>query len=151
MKNADDGLLVLAERRSDLATYLDGVEGVVEATSYEKHMLWLEYAEDADKYGRPDHVRYSWSDTLHGTLENVGSIAGRPIWISVLTTTVDGMKLLFWHITSPVADHDQCDAWLEQHLPDTARRTDGTINRTDPMNFCNILRARYGDRGRGDA
>lgn len=127
------------EGDAELHTYLDGVTGAVEANSYEQHMLWLDYAEDAARYGRTTANRYSWEPARGGPLVNIGAIAGRPIWVSLLTATVAGQKLLFWHVTSPVADHDQVEAWLKANLPATAIRDDGYINQTDPMNFCNIL------------
>ncbi len=120
---------------SDLAEYLAGVVGVIEATSFEHHSLWCDYAEAGQKHGR----RFPWNETGHGTLQQVGGIGNRPIWISILTATVDGHKLLFWHVTSPVADHDQCEAWLRVNLPETAFREDGRLNQSDPMNFTNVF------------
>lgn len=119
--------------------YLDDVVGVVEADSYASHMLWLEHALDAAKYGPPDRTRYEWIPTGHGYGQKVGEIDGRPIWISLLTNTVNGYKLLFWHATSPAVDYHQCEEWLKANLPTTAFRKDGCINRAEPMNFTNVF------------
>ena len=120
--------------------YLDGVVGVVEADSYASHMLWREYAKQAEKFSLNDgSKRYDWQATSSGYCVNVGSIGGREIWISVLTHTVGGHKLLFWYVTSPVADYDKCEDWLIANLPPTAFRSDGFINQSDPMNFSNVF------------
>lgn len=122
--------------------FLEGVEGVVEADSYATHMLWREYAEQAAKFALSDKSqRYKWEQGSFGYGAKVGEIGGRPVWISILCNVVNGQKLLFWHVTSPAADYDLCDAWLRAHLPASAFRADGYINRTDPMNFSNILRS----------
>jgi hypothetical protein len=117
------------------ADYLDGVVGYVEATSYEKHALWNEYAIEALPFHKGDtKTRYDWKETGSGYLANIGMIDGRPIWISLLTATVAGSKLLFWYVTSPVSDIDQCNAWLSANLPAAALN-----NRSDPMNFTHVL------------
>jgi len=120
--------------------YLDGVVGVVEADSYASHMLWREYAKQAEKFALNDgSIRYDWQSTGYGYGANVGEIGGRPIWISLLTNTIDGHKLLFWHVTSPVADYGKCEDWLIANLPPTAFRPDGFINQSDPTNFSNVF------------
>jgi hypothetical protein len=118
----------------ELAKLLDGVVGAVEATSYEKHMLWQEYASEALRYraGGPDHrLRYSWKEGLSGLGHGVGEIDGRPVVISLLVDIVGGHRILFWHATSVMVDYDLIGKWLDAVLPD--RRN------SDPMNFSNLF------------
>lgn len=122
--------------------YLKDVMGVVEATSYEKHMLWREYAEEASQFAIGETIRYKWEETGHGYGEHIGDIGGKPVCVSILTSNVDGKHLLFWHVTSIAADYEMIDRWLVGNCPN-AVRSDGFLNRVDPMNFCNILHQPY--------
>lgn len=119
-----------------LDKYLLGVVGVVEATSFEQHALWR--FNDA----KLDGARLSWVETGHGFLPTVGEIDGRPVRVSVMTTTVDGHKILFFYATSAAVDHDQIDAWLKKTMPVTAFEDSDPrkrLNRSDAMNFHNVL------------
>lgn len=119
---------------SELAKLLDGVVGAVEATSYEKHMLWQEYAQEALKLreGGPDRrIRYPWKEGLSGLGHGVGEIDDRPVCLSLLVDTIASHRILFWHCTSQVVDYVMIENWLDKVLPD---RKNG-----DPMNFCNLL------------
>lgn len=117
-----------------LAKLLHGVVGTCEATSYEKHMLWQEYAQEALKLreGGPDRrIRYPWKEGLSGLGHGVGEIDDRPIVLSLLVDTVAGHRILFWYPTSPIVDYVQIEDWLDQTLPNAKSG--------DPMNFCNLL------------
>lgn len=111
----------------EIAKFLEGVVGVVEATNCEKHFLWKE---NRDRV----HPR-KWEENLSGLGQTVGRLAGMPVCISLLTATVDGRKLLFVHPTSQVVDHRMIDLWLKETLPETAIRPDGYVNSTDATNF----------------
>lgn len=124
---------LLERRDAEMDTFLAGVFGVVEATDFERHMLWTEN-------GGMGTEKLKWIDNLLGLLETVGHLDDMPICISLMKAAVDGKLLLFWHPTSQVVDHRIIDAWMQKNIPASARRSDGSIHRTDPMNFHNIFR-----------
>ena len=116
-----------------LTEFLRGVVGVVEANSFEKHMLWKDRGTDV------------WEGYCEGYLETVGHINKRPVCLSILVDVVNGHRLLFIEPTSQLVDHKMIDAWLLNVLPATAYRDfpndpPKIINRTDAMNFRNIFR-----------
>ena len=122
-----------------ITAFLEGVMGAVEADSFSKHMLWLNHAEEALKYGADTDKRrrFKWEDSNGGPMTCVGTYDGRECWISLGTVKLDGHKILVYHATSSFVDHDLVRAWLDANLPDTARRSDGSgyINNTDADNF----------------
>lgn len=127
---------------TEITAYLEGVVGVVEATSYEKNCLWLHFAKDAEKYGGPSSVRFDWQETGHGYGPTVGFLADMPVAISILTATVAGNKLLFWHAMSVVADHRLIEEWFKKNLPTSAFREGARrnyVNQTDANNFIDII------------
>lgn len=128
------------ELPEDIAEYLNGVEGLVEANSYEKHCLWLHYAKDADKYGGFGETRFDWQERTAGYGFTVGTVADKPVHLSLMVNTVNGKRLLFWYATSQMVDHQMIDDWLDNNMPPSARRADGYLNRTDATGFVNILR-----------
>lgn len=129
----------------DILKYLEGVEGIVEADGYTHHMLWQEFADDptAIRYGPSERFRYSWKETGSGYGAFVGEVVDMPVFISLLTATVNDRKLLFWHATSQVVDHRLIEKWFTENLPTTAFRNNDSqegINQTDATNFINIIR-----------
>ena len=112
------------EPDEELKNFLDGVVGVVEATGYEKLALWQEW-HVADK--RP------WIQGRSGLSEQIGTVAGLPVCLSLLVDTVNGHRILFWEATSRVVDYEMARRWLDHVLPPTAK------NRTDAMNFHNAF------------
>lgn len=111
----------------EMKAFLEGVVGVVEANSYESMCLWQEHTKR--------HGKESWVSNLSGFLEIVGHLNDKPVCISLFTTVVNGQKLLFWHATSTVVDHDIIRKWFEKNLTPEAYG-----NTTDAMNFHNVLR-----------
>jgi hypothetical protein len=124
---------------------LEGVVGAVEADSYASHMLWMEFAEDAEKYGSRERKRYSWKQGGSGILHTAGCIDGdeaKPVCLSLFVNEVGGHRILFYHTTSRYVDHDIVRGWLEAQLGEQCmepRR--GHPNFTDAMNFPNVLHA----------
>lgn len=112
----------------DIRSYLEGVVGVVEANSFEIMCLWQRWQE----------LGKSWVSTGHGYLATVGHVGDMPVCISILTATVDGEKILFIDPTSQVVDYRMVEDWLKTHVV-TALRDDGYLNRSDAMNFSNVL------------
>ena len=78
----------------EITAFLDGVVGVVEATSCEKLFLWQEYHDDV-----------TWEEGRSGFCQIVGHLAGMPVNLSLFTEVVDGHKLLFVDAVSQVDDH----------------------------------------------
>ncbi|QNG62650.1 hypothetical protein B1VFA_049 [Rhizobium phage B1VFA] len=112
----------------EVKTYLEGVVGVVEANSFETMCLWERWKANGK----------SWVSTGHGYGPTVGRLADMPVCISILTATVEGQKILFIDPMSQVVDHRMIEAWLKENVP-SALRKDGYLNKTDAMNFSNVL------------
>jgi hypothetical protein len=124
------------EADEEMIKFLEGVTGAVDADSYAQHSLWERYAEQAKKFfdtkgGR----RFEWDSSRSGLLTCVGSYDGRECWISLSTVKIDGHKILFYYASGTFVDHDMVEEWLKANLPDTARRSDGYLNKTDATNF----------------
>lgn len=114
---------------AQMTEFLDGVVGAVEANSFETLSLWRECHQE---------LKMPWVDRGSGLMEIVGTVGDRPVCISLLTSVVDGQKILFYDPTSQVVDHAMIDEWLVKNLPRTAFYGERP-NRTDAMNFHNVL------------
>jgi len=125
------------QQQAEIAKYLEGIVGVVEATRFEKHALWREYHYQP----REGFARYEWKDTGGGYFITVGHVVESPVCISIETSTVNGHKLLFWHATSQMVDHVMIDNWLKDNLPQSARQAHNPqyLNQSDPTNFHNVF------------
>jgi hypothetical protein len=115
----------------EMAKFLSGVVGVVEADSYAQHMLWAE--------NRRREKPLKWTGNSRGLMETIGNLGGMPVCVSLFTAEIDGHKLLFIDATSQVVDHRMIDGWLKKTMPPSAFRKDGYINRTDATNFHNVF------------
>lgn len=111
----------------EMTKFLSGVVGVVEANSYEKHMLWNE--------NRQRESPRVWEENLSGFIETIGHINKVPVCISLNTAEVAYQKILFVDPTSQVVDHRMVDKWLKDNLPKSAFRSNGYVNKTNAMNF----------------
>lgn len=111
--------------------FLDGVVGVVEANHFEKHALW--------KANRAKTEERKWVENLSGYGVTVGHLAGRPVFISLITATIDDRKILFIHPTSKVVDWDLIEEWLRTNLPASAIKSNGYVNLVDANNFHNVF------------
>jgi len=118
------------ETDDEIKKFLEGIVGAVEASSFEELCIWQEYTQE---------LNYSWKQNCSGYLEYVGLFHSRPICINLRTSVVNGHKILFWEATSQLVDYKMIDKWMEKNLPKSARHSDGRLNKTDAMNFCNIL------------
>lgn len=113
-----------------LHKFLDGVIGIVEASMFEKNLLWQEYHQ---KHGK------TWEQGVLGHSECVGKCEDCPVVISLFVDKVDGHRILFWHATSSIVNYYLIDDWFATALPKTAFRDDKLINRTDAGNFHNVF------------
>lgn len=122
----------------EMRRFLEGVEGVVEATAEERYRLWEYYT----KLENPP----KWTPINPGLLERVGYLEIRtaprkfekmPVCISLFKVQFDELLLLFCHPTSRVVDFRMIRSWLERVLPESARDENcpSGINHTDAANF----------------
>src|SRR5579862_5164457 len=96
---------------------------LVEATAFEKDALWSQWQN-----------KISWEHDASTWLGAVGTIAGRPIYVSVLWARIGNQLVAFWEPTGKVADYDIIAAWFAKHCNppdwDNSRRT-----KCDAANF----------------
>lgn len=116
---------------SEYAELLEGVVAVVEATSYEKHVLW-----DKLHNGKG----YTWEQSLSGPIVTIGYLDKRPVCISLFVHKINDRRILFIDATSGVVDWTMIDKWLEKNLPKTAFRDNGYLNKSDAQNIYNVVR-----------
>jgi hypothetical protein len=109
----------------EMVKFLDGVQGIVDATSNERHNLWEKW------HYRPDGRKVSWDSNNSGLMERVGTLDNRPIVITLNTAVVNGKKILFVDPTSQLVDHKMIDKWIADNLPG--------VSRTDATNFHNVI------------
>lgn len=116
----------------EMSSFLNGVIGVVDANSYERHMLW-------DENRRREQPK-TWEQDNSGLMEIVGNVGDMPVCVVLWKATVGGHLLLFVDPTSQVVDHRMIDKWLAEAMPPTAfREGSGFVNRADAMNFHNVF------------
>ena len=119
----------------EVRKYLDGVVGVVEATSFEQHTLWEHYSNESARAGfgrKAPTVLYDWVSTGMGFFACTGHFGGEPVYISLMTATVAGHKLLFYYASGTTANHDVIEAWLTENVAEYH-------NSTDAQNFTNVF------------
>ena len=112
--------------------FLEGVVGVVEATSYESMKLWETYHKEKG---------YSWVQNPSGPLVTVGWLMNdRPVCISLFCNTIKGHKILFLEATSILVDWEMINVWLKENLPKTAFQDNGVyVNKVTSSNFHNVF------------
>ena len=108
---------------------LDATEFVIEANSFEHLRLWERL-----------HNTYEWNDDGLGYLETVGTLDDMPVCISLRWSTVNGMRMLFWHPTSTVVDHRLIDKFFEEKCNPKYDNGSRRAN-TDSMNFHHAIHA----------
>lgn len=81
---------------------------IVEATSFEMHMLWERHV-----YKNPNPLKWEQMD---GWLVTVGHLKKRPCCISVFWVKIDNQLIMFWYPTSQFVDHLMIDKWLGEHF-----------------------------------
>jgi hypothetical protein len=117
--------------QQEIDEYLSNAIGIVDANSFEVHMLWKE----ATQYRN----RRDWEQIGHGYSETVGHLNNMPVCVSVNSAIIDGHKIIFIDAKSRIVDHRMIDTWLEKTFPKSAFKEDGRINRTNADGFHNIF------------
>lgn len=116
----------------EMIDFFAGVQGIVEATDFEQHALWI--------LNQDRETPLPWRDFHSSRLFTIGHLGGRPVCISVQKSRIDGMIVLFYNATSQIVDYPQIRSWLETNAPETARKINGYVNHVDAMNFHNVFR-----------
>lgn len=83
---------------------LPKVEYIIEANNFEQHCLWEKY-----------HKRVRWVQILSGDGKTIGHVDGRPVFMSFLYAKINSVLVLFWSITSEVADYKMAEDFLLKH------------------------------------
>ncbi len=119
----------------DMTAFLSDVTGVVEATSFEQHVLWKE--------NRERNKPRAWDDRgRSGYMPAVGKVGDSTVRISIFKVPIDDQMILFYHDVSSIVDHEQIRQWLDDYLPASAHE-DGDknlrLNHHDAQNFSNVF------------
>ena len=121
---------VANQQAENISKYLEGVVGVVEATSNEAFCLWDKYTtggRQMSQYGGGYGITVGYCKDLKDTK--------LPIAISIFKYTVEGKDILFYHPTSRMVDYEVIENWLKENMPASAKRENGTVKTTDCTNF----------------
>lgn len=100
---------------------------VVEATSFEQHVLWSLYKACVS----------TWERDGLGASVTVGECAGKPVVVSCAWARLDGVLVLFFEAVSQVVDNDMVDAWLRVNC--CPQCGDGRRALTDAGNFHQVM------------
>jgi hypothetical protein len=120
---------------TEVEKYLDGVNGVVEATTFEKMFLYEKHRKDG------------WSEIPHSLSVRVGVRDGSPVVVSISSAFVRGYKILFVEPTSTLVDYNMINKWLAANLPKSAFKQPEfynsshvvRLNSVDALNFHNVF------------
>jgi len=112
------------------------VQGYLETTTNERHMLWEQYSILGRKtLGLPPHrIATTWDQELSGYFFQLGKLDNMPVTLCLDFATIDGFYTMFWYSPSMVTDSRMVDAFFARYLPAGCEHTDAT-------NFCNLLHA----------
>lgn len=123
-------LMPMAEASDEVASFIAGASGLVEATTNERHQIWSR--------NNASNI-CTWVENNSGYGVQVGSLAGRPVCISINKAKLDGQDVIFWHATSEAVDYRLINGWWERNAPDTARDGFGNIRTADASNWTHVL------------
>jgi hypothetical protein len=97
---------------------------VVEATSFEKFCIWKEW-----------HEQVIWEDEMRGCIGQIGTLARRPVTLSVFWARIEGRLVAFYESPSQVTDSIMVEKWLGLNCA-PLKWDNGTRNaRCDAQNF----------------
>ena len=102
---------------------------LVEATAFERRMLWSEWAKELE-----------WVDEPIGWLHTIGMFARCPVVLSFTWSSIGGQLVVFWEPTSQVVDYRMIDLWLAKYCP-TLQKNGSANTRCDAENFGSCIRA----------
>lgn len=111
---------------------------VVEATSFEQHCLWQQFAENSP-YRISQYGRLRW-EQMDGWLITIGHIEDHPVCMTVSWAKINGHLVMFWDQCSRVTDSVMAEAWINEHFKgkwDNGNR----LAQTDANNFHHCVHA----------
>jgi hypothetical protein len=122
------------ERRRD--NRINRTAYLVEATSNEAHWLWRDHSHQATRSlhsSTPKDFPYEdckvkWQQDV-GIFQQIGTLDGMPVTISITWNEIDGHLIGFWETTSQVTDHRMIDKWLEETFPGVPTTAADTFHR----------------------
>lgn len=108
---------------------------VVEATDFEHLAIWSDYhpsyIRDKQYIELPGHIK-QWEQENPGAFLEIGKVDGRPITLSLYWDLILGCRVMYWRVTSQLADYEMAEKWIEERKSPTARTYDA-------MNFHNAM------------
>lgn len=126
----------------ELSDLLHDAVFVVEASSFERQVLWERWAKEAKGLrGVPtEGARVAWIDQSRGWLVTVANLRKRPVCISIFGALVNDCAVLFYEATSEVVDWKKIKDWFRDRcwpMWDSGTRR----AHCDAMNFHHCLEA----------
>lgn len=105
---------------------------VVEATSFEVHMLWREWHKAVEMV----------QDNL-GYMDTIGYIDDRPVCIDIRRYKIWGKSVIFYDACSQVVDHKMVEEWVNANILAHCPKWDnGTrVSHTNAWNFPHCIDA----------
>lgn len=125
----------------ELLKFCDGITGLVEATDCERQFLWQTYAVEAEGllgYTTSQITlipRVRWFGSTNLLSRHIGTIDERPIWVQFARATIGGSVIIFWTVTSELADFKMAKKYLDGLI----LKMKAQVNRTDAINFHNAF------------
>jgi len=93
----------------------------VEATRFEKSVLWRSHSNEAVKHklstADHPHLVVDWVQITSGYGLTVGWIEDRSVHVSFEWANINDKLVMFWEPTSFLVDYDIIDKWFEVEMP----------------------------------
>ena len=110
---------------------------LVEANDYERHMLWINYADAAATYRLPSNHTVKWSGAgADGFMVEVGDLAEMPVCVVFTFDQINDKTVVFYHASSQVVDHRMIEKWLRDN---TSTPDNGIVPMTSANSFFNAF------------
>ncbi len=125
----------LFKYNSEDAELFKDVVFLVEATAYERHVLWNDY------YNKPKYEIFvrDWKQICMGRVVQIGTCNKRPVCVDISWAILDGKKVMFYYGISQVVDWEMIDKWM-RHFSKGIKWDNGTRwAHCDAMNFHHCL------------
>jgi len=98
----------------DYRPFFAGVDVFVEASAGGRQLLWRECNQSTPKI--------SWVSFPTGLMPTIGTSNDMPVTLSFSKVMINKRTVLFYEVTSQVADFRVVDCWFDYHFPKTPRR-----------------------------
>lgn len=97
--------------RDEIIEYVKDAIYFVEADSYARTMIWVDYSKDDNRY----NSKY-WKQNNQGFYCTVGELMGRPIVVELFQYHVNGKKIIMYSATSQLVDYAIIEEFFEKHF-----------------------------------